>query len=69
MVQSEFNTIILKADEGKYLTQLSDVNIENRVVASTIAIGKNDSPNNWKEITKEEADAIIKAQEELRNNK
>lgn len=69
MVQSEFKTIILKAEEGKYLTQKSDVDIEKRVIGTTIALGKNDSVDNWKEITKEEADSIKQAQAELRNIK
>lgn len=69
MVQSEFKTIILKAEEGKYLTQKSDVDIEKRVIGTTIALGKNDSADNWKEITKEEADSIKQAQAELRNIK
>lgn len=69
MVQSEFKTIILTAEEGKYLTQSFDVDIEKRVIGTTIALGKNDSVDNWKEITKEEADTIKQAQADLRNNK
>lgn len=69
MVQSEFKTIILTAEEGKYLTQNFDVDIEKRVIGTTIALGKNDSVDNWKEITKEEADTIKQAQADLRNNK
>jgi len=68
MVQSEFKTIIIAAEEGKFLTQSADVEIASRVIASTIALGKNDSVDNWKEITKEEADTIKQAQEEALKN-
>lgn len=66
MITSEFKTIIINAESGKYLTQKDDVDIENRVIASTIALGKNDSVDNYKEITEEEAEAIRTAQEEAR---
>lgn len=50
------NTTVIEAGEGKFLTQVSkSINIRARVVAKRIAIGKNDSPDNWHEISEEEA--------------
>lgn len=69
MVQNEFRTTVIAAEEGKYLTQSFEVDIENRVVASTIALGKNDTVENWKEITKEEADTIREQQAEAQKSK
>lgn len=66
MVQNEFKTTVIATEEGKYLTQSFEVDLLNRVVASAIALGKNDTVENWKEITKEEADTIRKQQAEAR---
>lgn len=49
-----------------YLTQVDDVDIEERVIATTVAIGANDSVSNWKEITSAEAESINKLKEEAR---
>ena len=57
MKQKEFTTIILEAEEGKYLTQVANVPISERSVVTKVAIGKNDSPDNWREI------GIIEAEE------
>lgn len=51
MKQQQFTTTILKADDGKYLTQSADVDISERIIAKEIAIGKNDVPANWREIS------------------
>lgn len=69
MILKEFNTTVITADEGKYLTQSFDLDIENRVIATTVALGKNDSVDNWKEITKEEGNTIVKEQNDLRQMK
>lgn len=66
MILKEFNTTVITADEGKYLTQNFELDINNRVIATTIALGKKDSVDNWKEITKEEGDSIINEQTKLR---
>lgn len=68
MISNTFTTIIIEADPGNYLTQ-ADENIElkDRTVATKIALGKFDSADNYKEITKEEADAIKAEQEKLMN--
>lgn len=52
MKQTEFTTIILTAGRGKYLTQASqDVDIKDRIIGQKVAIGANDSPDNWCEIS------------------
>lgn len=47
---------ILIADENKNLTQ-SDLNLDirNRIIAKEVALGINDSQDNWMEITKSQA--------------
>lgn len=65
MIRKEFLTTIIEASENCYLTQSNDVELQDRIVASTIALGKNDSVDNWKEITIEEGDSIKQQQEEL----
>lgn len=64
MVQESFTTIVLKSNEGCFLTQVEDVNIEKRIVATVVALGKYDAPENWREITKEEADEYNKQRQE-----
>lgn len=55
MKQTSFTTIIIEAEEGKFLTQVSnDIDINERVIGKKIAIGSNDSPDNWCEITADE---------------
>ena len=68
MISNTFTTIIIEAESGKYLTQ-SDENIElkDRIVSTKIALGKYDTVDNYKEITKEEGDAIKVEQEKLVN--
>lgn len=52
MKQTSFTTIILTAGRGKYLTQASqDVDIKDRVIGKKVALGANDSPDNWCEIS------------------
>lgn len=69
MIIKDFNTTVITAEEGKYLTQSFDLDIENRVIATTVSLGKNDSVDNWKEITKEEGNTIVKEQNDLRQMK
>lgn len=64
MKSETFNTIILTAEEGHCLTQTADVDIKERIVATTVALGKFSTAEDWKEITKEEGDALIAAQKE-----
>lgn len=68
MKSNSFTTIIIEAENNHYLTQSDDsVNIKDRMVATTIALGKYDSPENYKEITKEEGDAIRAEQDRINN--
>lgn len=50
--------IILEATKGNVLTQSKDVPIESRVLTYKIYLAVNDSPDNWKEISEEEAEKI-----------
>lgn len=66
MKQETITTIIIEAEEGKYLTQASaEVPVAERICATKIALGRNDSPENWGEITAEQAKEIegLKEQE------
>lgn len=47
------------ADDGKYLHRK-----ETDVIVGDVFLGKYDSINNWEEITKEEADAILESYKE-----
>lgn len=69
MVQSEFTTIILKADEGMVLTQVGDTSLNERILASEIALGRYDSADNYKEITETEAMEISELQKLERESK
>ena len=64
MKQEEFTTTIIEPDEGKFLTQVADVAPEERIISDKIALGRNDSPANWREITSEEA-AQLRAEIEV----
>ena len=52
------NQTILKADEGKFLTN-------GDTYAKVVYIGKNDSSLNWHEITEEEYNQILQEQENM----
>ena len=62
MNTQQFTTIILTPSEGYfYLTQKDDtIEIKDRIVSTKLALGKNDNPDNWKEITQEEGFEYIK---------
>lgn len=64
MTTEQFTTTVLTASEGMTLTQAAEVEISKRVLGKTVALGRNDSAENWREITQEEADAFRRAQEE-----
>lgn len=55
---------ILVPSEGYKLTQKEDVDISERMISDKIALGKYDSYNNYKEISNDEADIILKQIEE-----
>lgn len=64
MVSEEFKTIILKADENKFLTNAKNVDIKERIIATIIALGKNDNADNYIEISAEQAEEYKRLQEE-----
>lgn len=49
----------ISSEEGMFLTQSANVDIKDRVVGSSVMLGKGCSSTEWKEITKEEADIIL----------
>lgn len=63
MKQTEYSVQIIEAEEGKTLTQAADVTLQERVFSKKLYLAVNDSPDNWKEITDEEA-ATLKAEAE-----
>ena len=77
MITEEYTTIIIKAEEGKYLTNRgTKIDIKDRIIAETIALGKYDSADNYKEISSTKAEEYrqlkeeaIKAEAETEENK
>lgn len=68
MLKTSKTIYILTPDEGKYLTQAGELERPtDRFFASEIQLGYNDSEDNYKEITREEVDALLKEIEELNN--
>lgn len=53
------------ADEGKKLTQNAYIDIQERIIASAVMLGRGCSKDEWMEISQEEADEILRQQEEL----
>lgn len=66
MTQESFKTTVLRPSANHYLTQAGDVDIEERMIASVVALGRGDSIENYKEIDQAEADEIREAQAEAR---
>ena len=65
MVTSSYTTIVLTAAEGCYLTQANCEDIRAAVIAERVYLANTDSPDNWREITAEQADDIKAEQERL----
>lgn len=65
MKSETFTTVVINADENKYLTQVADVELKDRIIAKTIALGKFDSAENYKEISQEEGDQLKADKEKL----
>ena len=55
MRQSNYTVTIIEASEGHTLTQAGDISANERTMAKKVYLAVNDSPDNWKEITDEEA--------------
>lgn len=54
----------LSASEGCYLTQSADVDAAHRIIGREVYLAVTDSPDNWREISAEEADAYKAARAE-----
>lgn len=65
MKKSNYTVQIIEPSEGYTLTQSKDVEVRDRILSKKIFLAVNDSPDNWKEITDEEAEAIKAEQERL----
>lgn len=63
----QVNVSILSPNEGCVLTQSAEVELQNRVFSEEIWLAATDAPENWKDISIEEAEAIKQQQEELAN--
>jgi len=62
MKQTDILVRILTSDEGHVLTEADEtITPENRALATEVVLADTDSPDNWKEITAEEAATIRKA--------
>ena len=64
----QVNVSILKPNSGCLLTQRADVELQNRVFSEEIWLAATDSPENWKDISIEEAEQLKQQQEELANS-
>lgn len=64
----QVNVSIIKPNAGCVLTQRADVELQNRVFSEEIWLAATDSPDNWKDITIEEAEQLKRQQEELANS-
>lgn len=62
MTTEKVSTMVMTAEEGYYLTQVADVDLAERIVASKVALSKFSTIDDWKEISKEEGDQIIAEQ-------
>ena len=65
MVTSSYTTIVLTAAEGCYLTQANCDDIRTAIITERVYRANTDSPDNWREISAEEADSIKAEQERL----
>lgn len=66
MTTENYTSIVMTAEGDNYLTQIADVELSERIVATKIALSKFSTVDDWKEISKAEGDEIINAQNELR---
>ena len=65
MKKSNYTVQIIEPSEGYTLTQSKDVEVRDRILSKKIFLAVNDSPDNWKEITDAEAEAIKAEQDRL----
>jgi len=58
METTQYTTTVLTAAEGHKLTQAGEVDILARTITPKAFFAATDSPDNWREITDAEADAL-----------
>lgn len=66
MKNSSYEVRVIEPDEGKWLTQNSEVEPDERVFSKKVFLAVNDSPSNWRECDdayKAEIEALIKDSE------
>lgn len=66
MTTENIQTMVMTAENGYYFTQVADVPLAERIVASKVALSKFSTIDDWKEISKEEGDQIIAEQNAAR---
>lgn len=69
MKQSTYTVQVIQPTSGYILTQSSDIDLKDRIFSEKIFLGINDSIDNWKEITIEEANNLKQKQRDLIENK
>lgn len=62
MKTSEYTATLLKADEGKWLTQSADVELMDRSFYSQLALAKSAKPSDYKEVDDEYKKSIEEQQ-------
>ena len=62
MTVDNFTVQVLVPAEGHFLTQAADVADKDRVVSERVFLAPSDSPENWREISSVEANAITTRQ-------
>ena len=65
MQQTSYTMQMIAPEEGKYLTQKAEMDIKRRVITpNKIYLSVQDNPDDWKEISAEEAEALFAEQKE-----
>lgn len=64
MKNTSYTVQIIEPSDGYTLTQAGEMDVIDRIFSKKIFLAVNDSVNNWKEITDEEA-ARLKAEQEI----
>lgn len=58
METTQYTITVLTASEGHKLTQAGEVDILDRTITPKVYLAATDSPDNWREITDADADAL-----------
>lgn len=68
MKESTYTTRVLVPEEGNFLTQAGEIELNQRIFSKEVFLAVNDSPANWKEITEEEAELLMASQTDYYGN-